>query len=242
MTESVPETLAAVISAFWNASDKELQKDFDHKAFYEKCVELFNGEPNFIQKLEALDELVDDYPEIASIREYLVDLLFIHFFNEDVQRLEADYLDSPEWERIEDETIDRGTELLNLHLYINECKEEDEQAELSHFLKEFLLVDEDEFQDEYKIYESVIANQILVEAQQSEIAKVYEGLSENDDIKDVFYPLMTFFSNIVFEQENYEEYLKFSKHKNYDAAVLAGIYSYHHGNALFPKTFINCKN
>ena len=125
MTESVPETLAAVISAFWNASDKELQKDFDHKAFYEKCVELFNGEPNFIQKLEALDELVDDYPEIASILEYLVDLLFIHFFNEDVQRLEADYLDSPEWERIEDETIDRGTELLNLHLYINECKEED---------------------------------------------------------------------------------------------------------------------
>lgn len=242
MNQSTLDTLAAVISAFWNASDKELQSNFNHKKFYADCSAVFNAEPDFLKKLEALDNLVDENPEVASIREYLVDLLFIHFFNEDVNRLDEDYLESKDWEKIEDETIDRGTELLNLHLYINECKEEEEEPELSHFLKEFLLVDEDEFQDEYKIYESVIANQILVEAEQSEIAKVYESLKENDDIKDVFYPLMSFFSNIVFEIGFYEEYVKCSKNKNYDAAILAGIYAYQHGNGLFPKTFINCKD
>jgi len=65
--------------------------------------------------------------------------------------LEEDYLDSPEWEDIEEETLDRGTELLNLLLYLNECEEEDIVPELDDYLKEFLLVYEDEFQDEYTI-------------------------------------------------------------------------------------------
>lgn len=242
MKESTLDTLAVVIAAFYNASSPEMQKAFDHKKFYADLKAIFDAEPDFLKKLADVDNLIDENPEIASLREYIVDLLFINFFNEDVLRLDEDYLDSPEWEHIEDKTIDRGTELLNLHLYIKECNEEEEEPELSHFLKEFLLVDEDEFQDEYEIYEQVIANQILVEAEQSEIAKAYKSIDNNTDIKEVYYPLMSYFSNTVFDQKYFDEYLMHSANKAYDAAVLAGLYSYHHGNGLFPKTFLNCKD
>ncbi len=242
MKESTLDTLAVVISSFWNASSPDVQSSFDHKKFYVDLKDIFDAEPDFLKKLAAVDNLIDENPEIASLREYIVDLLFIHFFNEDVLRLDEDYLETPEWEHIEDKTIDRGTELLNLHLYIQECNEEEEEPEISHFLKEFLLVDEDEFQDEYEIYEQVIANQILVEAEQSEIAKVYTSVPANDDIKDVFYPLMSFFSNTVFDQKGFDEYLQFSDNKAYDAAILAGLYSYNHGNGLFSESFLNCKD
>jgi hypothetical protein len=46
-------------------------------------------------------------------------------------------------------------------LYINECHDEDIKPGLEDFLKEFLLVEEDEFQDEFHIYEDLISNQQL---------------------------------------------------------------------------------
>ncbi|MFN5705617.1 MAG: hypothetical protein ACK45U_07175, partial [bacterium] len=72
--------------------------------------------------------------------------------------------------------------------------------------------------------------------------KVYTSVPANDDIKDVFYPLMSFFSNTVFDQKGFDEYLQFSDNKAYDAAILAGLYSYNHGNGLFSESFLNCKD
>lgn len=233
MEIQVRHAIDAIILACRNASENE----FDAKKLHAEVLNAFDGDPDFIKKLNKLDEALDNYPYADSIREILVDMLFIHFFSTDAQRLEEDYLDSEEWEKIEDETIDRGTELLNLFLYLKECKEEEEEPELSHFLKEFLLIDEDEFQDEYEIYEQVIANQILVEAETSEIARVAKTISNEDEIKPVFYALMTFFANPGFEKEEFEAYLKYSENKPYDAAMLAGIYAYYHENAIFPKNF-----
>src|SRR2546429_166449 len=62
--------------------------------------------------------------------------------------------------------------------------------------KEFLLVDEDEFQDEYRIYEPVIANQILIESPLAEISKVAQSLPEDSELKELFYPMMCFFQNV----------------------------------------------
>src|SRR5690606_41557779 len=83
-------------------------------------------------------------------------MLIINFIAEDVQKLEEDYLESEEWEQIEEDTLDRGTELLNVFLYLKECADDEIEADLDDYLKEFLLVEEDEFQDEHRIYEKVI--------------------------------------------------------------------------------------
>lgn len=157
--------------------------------------EVFSLEMDFLTKVSALDKTVDDNPKLEGLREVLFDLLMINFFSADVKKLEEDYLDSKEWEAIEEDTLDRGTELLNLLLYLNECADEDIEPELEDYLKEFLLVDEDEFQDEYRIYEPVIANQILMESPVNEIAKVAEKLPEDSELKEIFYPMMCFFQN-----------------------------------------------
>ena len=50
--------------------------------------------------------------------------------------------------------------------------------------KTILLVDDDEFQDEYRIYEPIIANQILMDSPVEEIRKVAET-HESIDLEDM---------------------------------------------------------
>lgn len=168
---------------------------FEATSLNAKLEEIFSGDNTFLAKVDQLDAVFNDNPKAEELREIFFDLLLVNFFSEDVKKLEDDYLETPEWEKIEEQTLDRGTELLNLLLYLNECEDEDIDPELEDYLKEFLLVDEDEFQDEYRIYEPVIANQILIESPAGEIAKVAGTLPEDSELKELFYPIICFFQN-----------------------------------------------
>ena len=169
------------------------------------------------------DALFDQNPKLGPLREIFFDLLLINFFAEDVKKLEEDYLDSKEWEDIEEKTLDRGTELLNMLLYLKECEDEDITPDLSDYLNEFLLVDDDEFQDEHRIYEDVIANQILVESSYEEIAKVADKLPDSE-VKDLFYPMLSFFYEPAPVSLN--EYTQYSKQPEFDTALYALLISY----------------
>lgn len=168
---------------------------FNAVPFIDKFIAAFSTDKPFMDKVEDMDAVFDDEPKLEALREIFFDLLMINFFSADAIKLEDDYLESEEWEQIEEDTLDRGTELLNLLLYLTECIDEDIEPELEDYLKEFLLVDDDEFQDEYAIYEPVIENQILMESPLSEINKVAKTLSEDAELKDLFYPMMAFFQN-----------------------------------------------
>jgi len=187
--------------------------------FKNTIATVFNSDKDFMAKVDALDEAFDNAPKYDALREVFFDLLMVNFFSEDVNKLEEDYLESPEWEAIEDETIDRGTELLNVLLYIRECRDEDIKPELEDFLKEFLLVDEDEFQDEYRIYEDIIAHQILMESNFAEIGRVAKNLDDSSEIKDIFYPVMAFFYQSNPTPNDLEEFLKNSSDTEFEGAV-----------------------
>ena len=180
---------------------------------------VFDSEAPFLDKVAQFDRVFDDYPRFEELREIAFDLLMINFFAEDVQKLEEDYLESEEWENIEEETIDRGTELLNVFLYLKECRDEDVEPSLDDYLKEFLLVEEDEFQDEYGIYEKVIANQILVESDFSEIAGVAKTLQDNDELYELFYPLVSFFYEPDPNERQIQEYMGFAANKAFETSV-----------------------
>ncbi len=158
-----------------------------------ELMTVFESDLTFLQKVKAMDEVFNSNPKLEHLREVFFDLLLVNFFSADVKKLDEDYLDSPEWEKIEEETLDRGTELLNVLLYLNECEDEDIEPELNDYLTEFLLVDEDEFQDEHRIYEPIIANQILMDSGIEEIRNVARNLSDDEEIKELFYPIMCFF-------------------------------------------------
>ncbi|HLT88338.1 MAG TPA: hypothetical protein VKZ57_12165 [Sphingobacterium sp.] len=198
----------------------------DAGAFEIALQQAFDKEAPFIEKVQSLDEAFNDHQRFEELREIYFDLLMVNFFAEDVKKLEEDYLDSPEWEAIEEETIDRGTELLNMFLYLQECEDDDIDPSLDDYLKEFLLVEEDEFQDEYAIYEKVIANQILVESTFAEINKVASSLSPQDELKELFYPIVSFFNEPYPEEEQVTEYLAASNNKPLDGAIYQIIVNY----------------
>jgi len=186
-----PKVKAAINAAL--STFAKYGESIDVAALTAKFDAVFSSEEDFMDKVDDLDELFDDEPKLEALREVFFDLLMVNFFSADVVRLEEDYLDTPEWEAIEEETLDRGTELLNLLLYLTECADEDIEPGLEDYLKEFLLVDDDEFQDEYSIYEPIIENQILIESPASEIAKVASKLPDDSELKELFYPIMSFF-------------------------------------------------
>jgi hypothetical protein len=238
MDNSIKDALAATIAGFQKGS--ALRGDaIEVKEIFEQLVHVFESTEEFMDKVALLDQCIDDNPKFDDIREYLFDLLMINFFAADALQLEEDYLESEEWEAIEDQTIDRGTEMLNLLLYIKECKEEGLDPDLDDYLKEFLLVEDDEFQDEHAIYEDIIANQMLIEAPFSEIARVQSTLSANSEIKEWFYPIVSFFSNPSFKEQDFEEYTTAAPHKSMDAAILASLLAYYHGTDRFNKSFFN---
>ncbi len=220
MDASVKHAMKACISQFADINKK------DSGLFFENLVKVFDKNGDYLDKVAAMDKEFDDQPSYESLREIFFDLLLINFFNEDVGKLEEDYLDSPEWELIEEKTLDRGTELLNLMLYLKECEDEDIEPGLGDFLREFLLVEEDEFQDEHRIYEEVIANQILVESSLEEVARVAEELPGESELKELFYPMIGFFREQDPDKAEFNDFINNSPDPAFDSAVYALLISY----------------
>lgn len=190
------------------------------------AIDIFEAESPFLEKVTGLDALIDDHPIFEELREVLFDLLLLNFFAADVARLESDYMESEEWAGIEEQTIDRGTELLNLLLYLAECADEDIEPDLDDYLREFLLVDEDEFQDEHHIYEPVIARQILVESSYEEIAAAARALPPDQELSELFYPLMSYFYEPAPRTEDQQEFEQFAPNPAFDRAVYQLIVNY----------------
>lgn len=213
MDPKIQEAIKSSIEIF--AEKNELNT----KAIIDDLIKVFSSDEDFLSKVDLLDGVFDDYPQMEILREVFFDLLLMNFFSADVIKLEEDYLDSAEWEQIEEDTLDRGTELLNVLLYLNECKDEDIEPELGDFLKEFLLVEEDEFQDEHRIYEDIIANQILMETSINEIAKAAANVDEESELKDLFYPLMSFFYDVEASKETKKAIEQHSAAPDFDMAV-----------------------
>jgi len=200
----------------------------DGNGMLRQLTEIFAGDGAFLDKVSLADRVFDDFPQFEELREITFDLLLLNFFAADVKKLEEDYLESDEWEEIEDRTIDRGTELLNVLLYLRECADEQIEPQLDDYLREFLLVDDDEFQDEHRIYEPVIAHQILVDSSYAEIAKVASKISEDHELAELFYPIMGFFYEQHPAAEDLNLYVRHSANPAFDAAVYQLLVAYNH--------------
>lgn len=213
MDNHVKTALIASLDKFGAASGK------DSIPLEERLIDVFSKDLGFLEKVEEFDEAFDEHPAFEELREVFFDLLMINFFANDVKKLEEDYLDSDEWADIEEETIDRGTELLNLLLYINECHDEKIKPELDDFLKEFLLVEEDEFQDEFHIYEDLISNQQLVESSVEDIVSHAGMIELGEEMEELFVPFMVFFHQPRANDQVIKDLENYSSNKEFDVAV-----------------------
>lgn len=212
MDNRVKQALSASINKYAEVAAINVE------GFETELLAAFDLDVKFLDKATAFDAVFDSHPKFEELREVFFDLLMVNFFSADVQKLEDDYLESDEWANIEEETIDRGTELLNLLLYIKECKDEDLEPELGDFLKEFLLVEDDEFQDEFEIYEEMISNQQLAESSVQDICKAAADLNISEELQELFVPFMVFFFDVEGSGTTNKELVQFSSNKAFDAA------------------------
>lgn len=156
--------------------------------------ELFAGDPADIALLERADAIVDRWPELEDLREYLSDLCVLRIIVEGGQR-DDDFFESKEWDAIEEQTGERGTELLNLLVYIRDCLENEAKPSISDFLYEFLMVDEEDFQDEMVIYEDFIRHQDMAESGSlKQLIQTGNGL-RSVEMQEIFTPVMLFFKD-----------------------------------------------
>ncbi|KIO78843.1 hypothetical protein TH53_01815 [Pedobacter lusitanus] len=215
MDSKVQSALVASLDKFAALSGNDSLK------LQQDLLDVFNKDLGFLEKVEEFDGVFDEYPAFDELREVYFDLLMINFFASDIKKLEEDYLDTDEWANIEEETIDRGTELLNLLLYINECHDEQIKPELGDFLREFLLVEEDEFQDEFHIYEDLISNQQLAESSIEDIVSHKAMIELGDEMEELFVPFMSFFNQPKANEQAFKDLEEFSANKEFDSAVYA---------------------
>lgn len=182
---------------------------------------LFENNDDFLQKVKSFDQLIDQHHVLQDIEEYMFDLLMVHHLEN--HNKDEDYFDTKEWLDIEDKTIERGTELLNLFLYISESKETEAEISLEDFLHEFLLVDEDEFQDEHRIYEPLIEYQEMGEAEMESIREVETNIPPSSEIKDLFVPIVLFFQ---YADSSSIEQAVYTKLQPIERSLLACLMSY----------------
>lgn len=222
--EPVKYALQGMVNGFIAGSKKEGEAidENTHQSFLSEVITAFCQINDFEAKLTDIDAVFDDYPTFKPLQEFCFDLYMVNFFAADSVELGEDYLQSEEWSNIEDRVLDRGTEFLNLLLYINEAKESGANISLDDFLKEFLLTEDDLYQDEYFIYESIIKNQHLVNAEVLDIIETAENV-DDEEVKEIYVPLMTYFNTNGDFEQRFQSVLQHSANKSTDASFLMGI-------------------
>jgi hypothetical protein len=144
-----------------------------------------------IELFDKADALLDQYPAFDDLREYLIDLCVLQLLGE-LEEEDDDAFDSPEWLKIEEAAADRGTELLNVLIYTKDCKLNESDPDLEDFLYEFLLADEEDFQDELAIYEPFVKNMDLVQAPLKQLVQAGNNQRDNE-LRELFTPMMLYF-------------------------------------------------
>lgn len=133
-------------------------------------------------------------PKFESLSSYMADLLVLSYLLEGMRTKGEEYLDSPEWEKIEDMSSDDGTEWLNFFVYIADCKVNEIEPDIEDYLYNFLLVEEDDQQMEFEIYESLIELQEMVGYETPDILKACASVGEANMLDALLPVFLLYFS------------------------------------------------
>jgi hypothetical protein len=152
-------------------------------------------EGGFLNQVKTLDSICKTNHIESNINEMLFDILLFNFFSMNGDKLDESYFESAEWNRIEEATIDRGTELMNLLLYLQECSDIDIPYSLDDYLDEYLVADEDFNQEDYEVYEPIIKNrEILDKPDEATLIEVCKKNAETP-LDEQLLPILLFFGS-----------------------------------------------
>ncbi|MFM9944613.1 MAG: hypothetical protein ACKVQB_05210 [Bacteroidia bacterium] len=189
----------ALLNAFYITKKEETPN-----LLIEKLSENFSSKDNFIKKIKALDSAIGEFKIPDDIGELLFDILLFNFFSEDSQRLGEQFFESKEWVQIEDVIIDRGTELMNILLYLQECKDSGIQFSIDDYLDEYLIGEDDFDSEEHEVYEAVIKNRDEIVLGDLDTMVEISKANAGSPLGDQLLPVLLFFEtkNSIDKKQN----------------------------------------
>ncbi len=192
----------------------------------EKLSEIFSSKDNFIKKIKSLDSTSSEFKLPNDIGELIFDLLLFNFFSEDSQRLGESFFEGKEWEQIEDVIIDRGTELMNILLYLQECKDSDIKFSIDDYLDEYLIGEDDFDNEEHEVYEAVIKNRDEIVLGDLETMVEINKQNMDSPLNDQLLPILLFFEAKNSLEKKQELILKEGNNAAFQSAFLAVLSSF----------------
>lgn len=183
-------------------------------------VALLGHTGDFKKKLAEMDTTIEAHPAFEPLYDYLFDLLMLSFIASDSAQMDENYLESEEWLQIEDETSDRGSEMLNMYIYLTEAATQDIEIDLMDFLNEFLLADDELYQDDFFVYEEIIKNEEIADADIHEILATAEHI-QTEELAEIYVPLLSFFD----VQDTEEEIRAAIKKSAYQRGIHLALYN-----------------
>lgn len=147
------------------------------------------------KELEAQAQLQSwlvNHPQCLPYGPFLFDLLLTAFIFKG-SLISEEFFETEEWEAIEDSFAEEGSELLNLLLYLAEAVDTQSEISLDDYLDDFLLVDEDEFQDEHEIYREVILMRNQIDSAFPPMMEVLMKKKDESPLGSMFIPLFVLF-------------------------------------------------
>jgi hypothetical protein len=94
----------------------------------------------FKLQIESFDRWIAKQSVLKEIEPLLFDVLMLNHFIAQSDEVDESYFSSAEWLEIEEISDSRGSELITMINYLQECKDEDIEPDLSDFLSEYLMM------------------------------------------------------------------------------------------------------
>lgn len=220
-------------------AEKVQQWDTQIKAAYQASKKVLLEPIGILEKLVALDKVITEHTVLTEVGEYLVDILLVYFFTEENKTLDETYFESAAWLAIEDKLAERGTELLNVMLYINEANQSEQEISLEGYIEDFLLIGDEinEDQENLKLYEPLIDSEQYLEYPPLDIYSLYERLPETLELKELYFPLMCFFRSPQTVESTLLSAINCGGNASLHGALLAALLVETNGWQRFPKSY-----
>jgi len=207
---------SALLEAYYKTTKEDLPAGLNNS-----LSEILNSKDPFIKKIKALDSFISNSKIPEDIGELLFDILLYNFFSEDSQRLGESFFESQEWEQIEDIIVDRGTELMNLLLYLQECKDSGIKFSIDDYLDEYLIGEDDFDNDEHEVYEAIIKNRDeIIEGDVQTMLEISKN-NNSSQLGDQLFPILLFFESISSSAIKHEIIANSGTNAGFQSAFLA---------------------
>lgn len=229
--EETEQALLEALKTGKKSKDEVLLADF-----YRGFQDIFDVHIEMPAQLKAFDNLLAVHPELADFKEYCFDLFFVQALESLGEEADA-YMESPDWQKIEQKTEGRGTEALNLFMYFTEVKESDLKASLDDYLDGFILDEDLDYQDDAAIYEEMMANRAWLDLTYAEMVAKAESMEDETAMPELFTPVFCFFKSPEKSSINVMACLQAGGHRKRNTAVSTMLQFFYHGETCINQEF-----